>query len=80
MKLFLGLLLTISLLAIPLSEFDTKLDNFFRHFDIFLRHYQGCPLSSFDSSLCHPEKSFTDYKEYSAARSAAAKLFNLQEK
>lgn len=79
-SLFLGLLLTLSLLAAPLSEFDTKLDNFFIHFDIFLRHYQGCPLTSFDSTLCRPEKSYMDYKEYSAARSAAAKLFNLQEK
>lgn len=80
MKLFTLLFFSLTLLAVPSSNFDEKLDTFAVHFKTFYYNYYGCPMDSVDMTTCKPAKAFLSYHEYDLARSAAAKLFNLQEK
>lgn len=50
------------------------------HYGRLSRDYFGCAANAVDMTECHPGQGIANYREYRAARSAAAKLFDLQER
>lgn len=71
------------LTAQPLNfsdDFTERLVNFYKPFDLFLRHYQGCQDKGFDTeNICRPGFEVLDTKNWNRAREAAKKLFSLQD-
>lgn len=54
---------------------------FERHWNLFVRRYIGCPDDGeLNTEMCKQHLRRIDRKEFKAARDAAKKLFDLQEK
>jgi hypothetical protein len=55
--------------------------NFEKHWNLFVRRLVGCPDDGeLSAEICKSHKAYLDRKEFKAARNAAKKLFDLEEK
>jgi hypothetical protein len=61
----------------PAPDFPARLIAFHQLYDPFFRDYFGCAAHETDPSRCDPKTGHMDYAEYSKARKAAMKLFDL---
>lgn len=71
--------LSVATAAPTAEEFDARVSTFQHHWDRFLRGQWGCSSDSVSRQDCNPSLAHTDFREFEAARKAAAKLFDLHE-
>lgn len=60
------------------DEMQVNAVNFERHHLPFIKDLFGCPPNPIHFSQCHPGRGILNYREYTQARKAAAKLYSLK--
>lgn len=65
--------------ANPTAEaFDLRVQQFEKHWNLFLRAYWGCGPKASSRVMCEPSQMYLDLKEFERARDTARELFELR--